>query len=382
MAISATNYESAIRRRAAAPGVTQAMPATPAVNTMNTLAAVGTLGAAPAKVQSAAQRYQRYSGGQPISLPSTPQTVTPQVAPPTGALPGTTMFGPGNDLRYTTIGGQPSTQQAQYQGQLSTAVGNLLQDRPAVDPTAGARLTNFQNLTTGAANTVANAPDRLALVQQALEDYDTAYAPKLQAGFQEVGRRSAALGRGGSGMTDEDIGNVQAQYNRDRLLTGRDLIRDATSQTLSDRIGQLSALGNLETSTAAQEAANRGEQRQEREFGTNLDLNRVGVLGGVLNQQAGLDRVGREEQRGERDYQYGVGRDAINDAVQSQLLQEQLFGNEWNRNLALAGLGSSDVLAGYLSGAGAQSANTASNYYSGAGNLLAQWLANRGNQGS
>lgn len=328
-------------------------------------------GGSPISAGSPAAGAELYRPPRPISLYQPDASGSPAGAGDT--------FGPGRDLRFTSIVPTASPETARLQQQLSGAVGNLLGPRAGIAPTDSSRLAELRGLTTGAARTVASAPDRLALVNQALADYDLENQPRLAAAYRAVGQRSAALGRGGSAMTDQDIGDVATNYERNRLLARNALVRDAVGATLADRLSQLGALGGLEAQTQGLEAATRGELRGERDFATGLDLQRVGTLSGLYGQQADLDRVGREERRGERDYQYGVAEDARRAGIEQRLLEEQLYGADFNRNLALAGMGDPGALAGYLSGAGATAANAAGNYYGMAGNLFGNWLSRRNN---
>lgn len=246
----------------------------------------------------------------PILLPGAGVAGQPAAAP----RPGT--FGPGNDARFTTVAPTPSAAASGWQGMLGGAVSS------AMSPV---------NIDSG----------RMGMVNQALADYDTENQPRLQESFQQIGRRSAALGRGGSGMTDRDIGNAGASYERNRLLARNSLLRDAMESDMGDRFA------------------------------------RVGMLSGLYGQQSGIDAGARGEQRTERDYQYGVGEDARTQAIQAQLLGDQLYGSQFNRNLALAGAGNPNVLASYLGGAAAQGHASAGDFYSGAGGLLGDWFSRR-----
>jgi hypothetical protein len=53
----------------------------------------------------------------------------------------------------------------------------------------------------------------------------------------------------------------------------------------------------------------------------------------------GNDRADRTEQRGERDYQYGLSRDATNDALNQRMMEEQLLNSRFARGQGMFGAG-------------------------------------------
>jgi hypothetical protein len=280
-------------------------------------------------------RTSAAGGGSPLTggalnpTRSFPATRQPGLAP-TRTMPGfqpmnqmvgggnvhAPQLAPGTVDRYSSITPQASAQATTLQGQLGSATQNMMQP---------------VSLSTG----------RAAMVQSALDDFDVAGAPRLAASMQNVGRRSAALGRGGSGMTDRDIGNVQTNFNRDRLLARNDLVRDAAERDVDDR------------------------------FRT------VGTLSGLYGQQHGMDVGQRDELRGERGYQYGLGRDAIEDDIRSQMIGDQMFGSQFNRAMAAANMGNPNAVAQYLGNASGRAGQQASDYYGAAGGMFGDWLARR-----
>lgn len=178
----------------------------------------------------------------------------PPVGMPPAAAPG-------------TMGGGQSA------GPISTWGGNNTLVGSQVNPVNRADTETARGMMLPALQSLQTAPDRSQLALDALKLFDD----QTEAGYQQrlrgVGQQAAKLGRVGSGMTTSELNDVFVARERDRDAVKRGLANDAASQTLSDRLATL------------------------------------GAIGGVQGQLAGQDTAARQEVRGERDYQFGVTRD-------------------------------------------------------------------------
>lgn len=268
-------------------------------------------------------------------------------------------------------------------------------------------------------------PDRVALAGDALKIMEERSQPGYEQSLRSVNQKSAAMGRRGSGVTTNELGDVTLARERELALARRDAANQAAGQTLDDRLNVVNAsqgvaqgFGSLDQSGASiNDAATRagsanslqaaglmrglgndaygmgmdganmsmsvgdryGDQARDRtglserqssftrgiandragltrdvygaarderdtsrddEFRTGDFLgNRFDRNAGYLNQNQGQDRANRNEMRDERDYQYGLDRDSIDDGYRQQGWEEQLRNNRYTRGLGTANLG-------------------------------------------
>jgi hypothetical protein len=120
---------------------------------------------------------------------------------------------------------------------------------------------------------------------------------------------------------------------------------------------------------------------QGMEFGSNLysqGLQGMNSLAGLEGQQFGQGQANRNEYRGERGYQGQLEQQAMDDWIQQQMLEEQLYGNQFGRDMgqfgAFSGLGFGDSPESVLMGNAGAYEGQAQDAYSGAGDLLGQAL--------
>jgi len=217
-----------------------------------------------------------------------------------------------------------------------------------ITPVASPQLQQLQGYTQGAAQQVAQGPDRTALAQRAFDLYRQSTEPAYQQQLRQVGQRAAALGRVGAGLTTSELGDVATLRNRALAQTGEDLALQASGQTLQDRLAQLQGLQGAQAQEYGQEAAGRGELRGERGY---------------------TDQLAQEAQQND---------------INQQMLQDQFLNSATGRYTSelntLGDLGYGGQPGGTLLGAGQQYGQNASNAYAGVGDLLQQYFLNRGQQ--
>jgi hypothetical protein len=260
---------------------------------------------------------------QPGTVPAPLSTATAP-APSIGVQLGspipplqTTSFGPGNNL----VGAQINPTASPDTAAARTQLGSLFSDIGA------------------------QAPNRLAIAQNALKTFDEQQADQEKLGVQNIGREAAAAGRLGSGMVSTSLGDLQTQLNRAREQETRGLAGEVAGQTLNDRLAALS--------------------------GTE----------GALGELSGLDTQAQTALRGERGYQATQDQQAIDNLVRQfgleQGAQAQDFSQNFDTNAQLAALGfggSSDATLGDVAGTyGTQG----SDLLSGAGGILKNYFANK-----
>ncbi len=168
--------------------------------------------------------------------------MAPVGAPPLAGTPPTQQFGPGNNLIGT-----------QFNPTASEGLQGVQQDV----------FSDLEGLRTG--------PSRAELASQAFNQIQEGSAPRFQSELRDVGRRAAALGRIGSGVTTSELGDVQVTRERDLDRLRRGLSTDAAGRELEDRFRQLGATQGVSGQLFGQEQSQRGELRGERGFQTALD---------------------------------------------------------------------------------------------------------------
>lgn len=166
-----------------------------------------------------------------------------------------------------------------------------------------------------------NLPDRAKLAADAYSLIQERAQPQFAQDLRAVGQKAAALGRVGSGLTTNELGDVATLHDRTLDQARRDLATQAAGQTVADKIaeGQL----NLQYGTAADAGRNAA-------FRNALDLNntRFGQLtnlAGMENQLAGQRRSDELTERdariaaGDRQNALGMARAAANRTYGSDL---------------------------------------------------------------
>lgn len=222
------------------------------------------------------------SRSNPYGPPGTMAPAGPNVGPTVPPVPGDaqppidfiTPFSPGDDLRFQQI-----------------------------NPVDNARLTGVQGQVGGAASRLSSAPDLTAAAQEKLRLFEEQSNPAFQRALQEVGRRAAAQGTLGAGMTTSNLGDVLSE--RERYLS--------------------EARRGLASDTAF---AQGGENR------ANLSS-----LSGLESQLYGQGQGARQELRGERGYQADTAQTALNNRIQQRMLEESLLQGQFGRQATAAGLG-------------------------------------------
>lgn len=290
------------------------------------------------------------AGYQPPAVrPQSTKPGAPVITPPRPVRPGMDLAGDMPAGGSVRIEGGPSAQMTSY-----TAENNLrgTQIAPGTNPQVtgannqalagyGRAATGVQNATatSGAANqarTMAltdlqglGGPDRGKLAADAFETIEARGQPQFQKDLQNVGRKAAALGRLGAGMTTSELGDVMTTRQRDLDLTKRELATDAAGRTLDDKLGVYDA--RLRGS---------GQFTQEDLGRGGFELDRAQLNRGIgsdyadfADRQFDRDFTERQELRGERDFQNNMSREAFDQMVRQRQLEEMLLSGEWGRDM-------------------------------------------------
>lgn len=237
---------------------------------------------------------------------------------------------------------------------------------------------------------VLNAPDRGQIANDLYGVLEERARPGFEQRLRSVGQKAAALGRVGAGLTTSELGDVETLHNRDLDLSRRQLASEGAANTLSDRLQQLGAARDVYGSVAAansgmanaaaqmdrdrfnnlltlgrdlsdRESADYSRRLGERNAGLDYDQqqfgnqrNKLGDMSIYENDIYGRDRDSRNELRGERDYQYGLERDAKNDQYRDYGLQQDANDRNWQRAMEMAQFGYGTNPSGALNAAAQQ----------------------------
>lgn len=174
-----------------------------------------------------------------------------------------------------------------------------------------------------------NGPDRAALAAQSFGLLEQRSQPGFEMAMRNVNAKNAAMGRRGSGITTNELGDVTLARERELALAKQQLSGDAAAQTLNDRL----AISNQQLEAAKARfageqtnasLADRGLDRntQAAQFGANFGRSVAGDIYGMGRDGADLsmsigDRSGQQARDigalGERKARFGSDT-AMNDA--------------------------------------------------------------------
>lgn len=172
-----------------------------------------------------------------------------------------------------------------------------------INPLASARLAALQGAVDQSRVALTAAPNLRDAAQEHLRLFEEQTQPGFDMALRGVGQKAAALGRIGAGMTTNDLTGVLQSRENALSQARRQLSADLAGAEESQRLGRVGALSGLEGQLYDQESGSRGELR------------------------------------GERDYQAGQAREAVQNRVQQRLLEDQLLNSEFARTSTAAELG-------------------------------------------
>jgi hypothetical protein len=157
-------------------------------------------------------------------------------------------------------------------------------------------------------------PDRAQVGAESLALFEERSRPGYDQTLRDVGAKNAAMGRRGSGVTTNELGDVTLARERELALARRDVANDAAGRTLSDRLdisNQQRGVANdrfgAEVTNAGFQDAGMARDQQGRQFGASLQR---GIAGDIANNAMQIgDRFGDQETSrvslGERQANFG-----------------------------------------------------------------------------
>lgn len=238
---------------------------------------------------------------------------------------------------------------------------------------------------------LSDTPDPRDLSAETFDLIQQRSAPQYERDLRSLTQREAAMGRQGSGMTDEALRRFALDRQTGLDLTKRELANAAAQQVLGNRtsiantlLGATQAFGGEDRANAGFQQGLREEARGERGFqretdlaGADLALKRSGVYSGLGSQafgqgqdmaglaatraglfgqnaaaQAEMARTHRADAESDRDYSTGVGQANAGLALSRAGAYQGLDADRLNREASMR-----DELRGereYQSGQGQQ----------------------------
>lgn len=205
-------------------------------------------------------------------------------------------------------------------------------------------------------------PDRVALAGDALKLLEERSQPGYDQSLRSVNQKAAAMGRRGSGVTTNELGDVTLARERELALARRDAANTAAGQTLSDKLNVVNAnqgvaqgFGGMDQNAASiNDAATRATSANALQ-GANLLRGIGGDVYGMGKDQSGLafdlgDRYGQQARDttglGERKAgfaadttrdTYSAGVNERNTARTDEYNQGDFLGSRFDRNAGYLG---------------------------------------------
>ena len=192
-------------------------------------------------------------------------------------------------------------------------------------------------------------PDRGQIAQDVLSQLRESSQEGFNQDRRAIGQDAARFGRIGSGVTTTRLGDALSNREQDFARASRELSSEAAGLSLSDRRGILdSALGAGSQFTG--EDLSRDSQRFNQGF------------------------TGRQELRGERDFETQQARLALEDRVRQTTLSDDLLNSAFNRDQSRLALLGSNAFGSNPNGVLLDAAGNRQNAADASGNTAAQLL--------
>lgn len=172
-----------------------------------------------------------------------------------------------------------------------------------IGPTPSQRALDLQAAQDAALGKITNGPDRFAIARQQYEDFTNQAESDYRRRRIDETNRAAEGGYLGAGRLTNAYGDLEERRNLADLSARRGFLNDALQGTIQD------------------------------------NLNVAGVTRAAANDAYGQDVTGRNETRGERDYQRGLAEQAIMRRIQQQAAEAGLTQQEFENAMRQYQLG-------------------------------------------
>lgn len=203
-------------------------------------------------------------------------------------------------MRAQWAGSNPATMAAQFGGgyQQSADSGKV------------------QAMTLADLEKVRGGVDRAGIAANVYDTLAERGRPEFEGRVRQLGQKTAALGRVGSGIYGSNLTDLNAERDRELSLSRQELANGAASETLNDRLSILNATRGVGSDFAATDAARGADAREGMRTLADMEGRRFNQGMDLANAYGSFEDRGYNARREERDTAYNVGRDQYGDAMQ------------------------------------------------------------------
>jgi hypothetical protein len=167
-----------------------------------------------------------------------------------------------------------------------------------------------------------NAPNRNALADESLSLLEARSQPGFEQALRQTTAKNAAMGRRGSGITTNELGDVSLARERELALARRELANEASSRTMQDNADRVNLSMGVTQGLGAEDRNKIGV----RQAAADLSLRGAGQVSNnaqfnasqgeaAAQRSARGAQFGADFQRGVAGDIYGMGRDQSNLAM-------------------------------------------------------------------
>ncbi len=170
--------------------------------------------------------------------------------------------------------------------------------------------------------------NREDLIRRQFEAQQPFFDAQYEDQVKGQAERTAAMGRTGSGMYDREFADIteRSRLQREGMLGS--LTANAAAQAIQDRLGMYGAGANLAGIEANRDISGAQISNQFRGQGLQALLGAAGLDQNRQGADIGVDMARRNALVGERQYEYGLSRDAMSDqAMQMQYMNQGFESN-------------------------------------------------------
>lgn len=149
-----------------------------------------------------------------------------------------------------------------------------------------------------------SAPDRVKLATEAFGQLEEGSRPQYEQAQRQVGQKAAALGRVGSGVTTNELGDLALQREKNLNLTKRGLATEAAGAQLQDQLDQAGAVSGGLSQLGGMDTGAEGLRMQRASLLKSIGDSQMSAQG--QNASLGMQRASMLRQMGQDAWGQGL----------------------------------------------------------------------------